>query len=243
MSNKQRVELQAAFILHTRPYRDTSLIVELFTQDYGRVPAVARAGRTRKAWQGLLQPFTSVLVSWTGAEELMTLTNIEPNSYYGRLVGRKLLSGFYLNELLMRLLHRHDPHPELFKHYQAALLNLYGQADEQRSLRIFEKQLLDELGYGLIWRYEAGSDKAIDTQLYYQFDPQHGLLPINPASEQAPSSHTFTGQTLLAIANEDFSQVDLGQAKRLMRLALAPLLGDKPLKTRDLFYTQTKKDE
>lgn len=236
LTDKQYVELQAAFILHTRPYRDTSLIIELFTQDYGRVPAVARAGRTRKAWQGLLQAFTPVWVAYSGIDELMNLSSIEPRHYYGRLVGRKLLSGFYLNELLMRLIHRHDPHPQLFNHYQNALLNLYEQADEQPGLRLFEKQLLDELGYGLIWCYEADTAKTITAQQTYYFEPQRGLLPIRPEHKQDPAVPIFSGQTLLAIAEEDFSKVNMIEAKRLMRLALAPLLGDKPLKTRELFY-------
>lgn len=231
--NKLRVELEPSFILHTWTYRDTSLIVELFTQGYGRVPVVARGARGRKSWQGLLQPFLPVFTSWSGKEELMSLHSIEQNGIPYWLTGRKLLSGFYLNELLMRLLQRFDPHPELFEHYIATLKQLAQSVEEECVLRLFEKRLLDELGYGLVLQHEALSDVAIEEQAYYRFEPQQGLIKVGNEAYLMPN--VFAGKILLAVAQENLTEAELPAAKRLMRLALNELLGNKPLKTRELF--------
>ncbi|MDF2866582.1 MAG: hypothetical protein K0S11_52 [Gammaproteobacteria bacterium] len=231
--NKLQAELEPGFILHTRAYRDTSLIVELFTQEYGRVPVVARGARGRKSWQGLLQPFVPVFTSWSGKEELMSLHNIEQNGIPYWLAGRKLLSGFYLNELLMRLLHRFDPHPELFNHYIETLKQLAQPGEEEYVLRLFEKRLLDELGYGLVLQHEALSDIAIEEQFYYRFEPQQGLIKVSNEAHLAPN--VFAGKVLLAVAHENLTEAELPATKRLMRLALSELLGDKPLRTRELF--------
>lgn len=233
--NKQQIELQPALVLHSRAYRETSFIVELFTQDYGRIPVVARGVRSRKTWQGLLQPFVPALISWSGKDELMALKDVEANGAPYWLTGRRLLSGFYLNELLMRLVHRHDPHPGLFHYYQTALHNLQTLANEEYALRLFEKQLLDELGYGLAWQQDTLTSEPIQADKFYQFNPEQGLLALDDNADYPVAANKFTGRTLLAIANESLTEADLADAKRLMRLALASLLGDKPLKTRELF--------
>jgi len=223
------LELQPSFILHTRAYRDNSFILELFTQEHGRVPLVARGARTRKAWQGLLQPFIPILCSWAGKGELMNLRTLEQQGKPFWLTGRKLLSGFYLNELLMRLLHRFDPHPHLFDYYVAALEQLVTVDKEEYVLRLFEKRLLDEIGYGLLFH----DVDAIVAEHYYRFESNQGLIPLG--SEAGGLQNVFSGRTLLALVNEDLDAQELNAAKRLMRLALNDLLGDKPLKTRELF--------
>jgi DNA repair protein RecO (recombination protein O) len=232
---KQQIALEPALVLHTRAYRDTSFIIELFSKHQGRVPVVARGARTRKTWQGLCQPFVPVLVSWIGKEELMTLKDIEANGISYWLTGRKLLSGFYLNELLVRLLPRHDPHPLLFDYYQQALVALMQPEDEQYALRLFEKHLLDELGYGLALSHETGSETAIESDAMYHYVPQLGVSKTTLELMTERPNEQFSGKTLLAIEAGKWSQVDMAQAKRLMRQALAPLLGDKPLRTRELF--------
>src|SRR5262245_46536737 len=129
-----RITLQPAFILHARPYRDTSLLVDLLTLNHGRVHAVARSARgMRSRYKGLLQPFVPFLTSWTGKTDLVSLGCIESNGPPYFLEGRSLLSGFYLNELLIRLLHRYDPHPELYKTYQLALTRLQRDHNPQQA--------------------------------------------------------------------------------------------------------------
>lgn len=231
--NKQRVELQPSYILHTRPYRDTSFILELFSREYGRVPVVARGARNRKLWQGLMQPFVPILATWSGKEELMSLQDVEPLSMPFWLTGRKLLSGFYLNELLMRLLHRFDPHPQLFDYYVATLNELVQSREEEYALRLFEKRLLDEIGYGLVLQHEAITDEPIEANGYYRFESQKGLIKVEQSDKL--TGNIFTGEVLLAVAEETLTDKELAAAKRLMRLAINELLGDKPLKTRELF--------
>lgn len=224
------IALQPAFVLHRRSYRETSLIIELFTLDQGRIAAVARGIRKAKSrTASLLQPFVPIFVSWYGKGELVTLTQVESNGYCGALVGRNLRCGFYLNELLMRLLPKQDPHASLFAIYQQTLTELR-QGESEQALRLFEKNLLIEIGYGLPLKNEISfSDEGV-----YHFDHERGFLPHVPG--QGLALEVFSGKTLNALLNENFENSQILQdIKRLMRFVFATLLGDKPLQSRKLF--------
>jgi DNA repair protein RecO (recombination protein O) len=237
----QKAVLQPVYLLHYRPYRDTSLLLDLFSRDYGRIGAVARGVRSaRSRHKGLLQPFTPLLVSWFGKTELVTLGLIEANGLSCHLQGDTLLSSLYLNELLVRALHQGDPHPELYDAYAQTLTQLsqnHGIGIEQ-ILRIFEKRLLQETGYGLSLQQTTGKKDEIQHDQLYTFDPQHGFTWA-AGTCIAP---TFSGDSLLALETESLStHQHLLDAKRLMRMALRPIIGNKPLRSRELFSMQAEK--
>lgn len=236
-ANPKRISLQSSYVLHTRPYRDTSLLVEIFSHDFGRVGLVARGVRTNKSrYASLLQAFTPLLISWSGQGELPTLSGVEAAGVAPQIKGDLLLSGFYLNELLMRLLQRGDAHPQLFEAYFTSLASLAEQKEQEPILRQFEHRLLQEIGYGLILDHDVMSGESIEPEARYQYLPDRG--PVS-ATEQDEDGIIVGGQTLLAIAQDDYSQSQVRQeAKRLMRAALAVHLGDRPLKSRELFQQQ-----
>jgi len=226
------VELHQAYVLHTRSYRETSLIVDFLVPDVGRISAVVRGARRPKSPQrSLLQPFARLLISWYGKGELKTLKLLESDNQFMSLQGRALFSGLYLNELLIRLIKAEEPCETLFKDYQQALLELTQTKSVEPVLRCFEKQLLQTLGYWLSFP-EKGSEQA---SCFY-FDTDSQWLPMTTVPTQAQQPRCFLAADLAAIAQDDYSADEtLRAAKRLMRLALAPLLGDKPLRSKDLF--------
>lgn len=229
-----RVSLQPAFVLHHRPYRDTSALLEIFTPEFGRVGLVARGLRSAKSrLQGVVQPFRPLLVSWSGRGELATLTGCEANGALVRLDGARVLSGFYLNELLLRLLHRHDPHPALFECY-AQTLHLLQQPDmEQRALRIFEKHLLREIGYALMLDHEAESGVPIEPGQAYNYHLERGPLRYRAG---VSAGIRMQGSSLLALLHETLHDTaSLRESKHLMRAALGLYLGSKPLQSRELY--------
>ncbi len=224
--------LEPAYILHTRYFRDTSLIVELFTQHEGTVAVLAKGARKQARWKGLLQLFAHVLVAWRGKSELPILTGAEPGGDALILQGDALFSGFYLNELLIRLLHKHDPHPRLFNVYQQTLAAL-NQGEVEKSLRCFEKQLLQELGYGLVLDRELENNTPIDPASYYQYHLEQGARKVTGT---AKATDIYQGKSLLALHHDQLiTQEARRDAKRLMRQAIAILLNHKPLKSRELF--------
>ncbi|MGD8742970.1 MAG: DNA repair protein RecO [Granulosicoccaceae bacterium] len=232
-----RVELQPAYILHRRPYRNTSLLVELFSKQYGRVGAIARgAQRSRSGMQSLIQPFGRVLVNWSGRGELLTLMHIEADGMSVVIDPTHTASAFYLNELIMRLLMRHDPHEALFTCYEQALHALAPATDSQhiqQALRLFEKRLLDELGYGLVLDHDAGTGEAIQADAEYYYVPDVGPVAMNPTLTGGVSLH---GSSLLALAGEAvMDDRQLRESKRLMRSVLRQYLGDKPLQSRLMY--------
>lgn len=228
-----RVSLQPACILHRVPYRNTSALIEAFTRDHGRVGLVARGVFGRKSrWQGLLQPFIPVLISWQGRGELYTLTDAEPNGRDISLPGREVLSAFYLNELLMRLTQRMDAHPGLYALYLNSLARLRDEEPEQ-VLRVFERELLQELGYGLNLTHEAEGGAAVQPGRRYRFIVERGPVPV---ADDAPGT-VVDGATLLGLAAGTLQEPPVRrEAKRLMRDVLAFYLGDRPLKTRSLHW-------
>jgi DNA repair protein RecO (recombination protein O) len=228
------VQLQPGFILHRRPYRDSSLLVEAFTRDYGRVGLVARgAKRGRAATAGLLEPFQPLLISWAGKGELPTLTNVELSGAIVELKGDELLGAFYITELMMRLLQRHISHSELFERYAEALGQLARGGTLEWYLRLFERDLLQELGYGLLLTHTADTGEEIQPQGRYCYHPEAGPHACEGFDDMGV---IVNGRTLMAISNGSAAdKMVLAESKRLMRSTLSLYLGDKPLASRELF--------
>ena len=232
-----RVALQPGYILHRRAYRDTSSILELFTLEHGRLSAVARGVKrsSRRGTAGGLcsQLFQPLLLTFTGRGELKTLTASEPAGAAHGLRGERLYSGLYVNELLVRLLHRHDAHPGLFAQYGDTLFGLAGEQPIEAVLRRFELSLLDELGYSFDLCVDGESGEAVREGAWYHYHNDHGLVERGAVMD--PARPAYAGADLLAIAEGHLTGGTAQTAKRLLRQALASHLGDTPLKSRDLF--------
>ncbi|MCP5160000.1 MAG: DNA repair protein RecO [Gammaproteobacteria bacterium] len=228
-----RVLLQSAFILHRRPYRDTSLLLEAFSPEYGRLALVARgAASSRSRLKGLLQPFIPLLLSWTGDSDLVTLISGEEDRTPIPLLQDRALAGLYANELLVRLLPRGEAQPELFNAYAVLLEELATATDEEPPLRRFEKRLLEELGYGLSLSYEAASGAPIIAEAHYHYVLDQGPLAIDRTQSGIPIS----GQGLLALRDGMLNDpAILREVKQLTRAALALQLQGRVLKTRALY--------
>ena len=233
----RRVENEPGYVLHARPWRETSLILEAFTRAHGRVGLTARGvRRPRSRLRGLLVPFLPLLLSWTGRGELPTLTGADSEGPGRALRGRALFSGFYLNELMLKLLPRNDAHRALFDDYRDALAGLGTGGAAEPVLRIFEKRLLDALGYGLTLHRDADTGAPISPHRRYRYLPQHG--PVEEPGTAAAEGVTVSGRTLLALARGrlgDGEERERQEARNLMRAILAPHLGPHPLGSRQLF--------
>jgi len=235
---KQR-NLQKAWVLTTRAYRDTSLIVDCFTLNHGRISVVAKGAKQKRSrFRGLLQAFNCLNISWLeGNSDLYTLTDVEEIPHSSKfLTGTALYCGFYLNELMTRLLHQHDPHPLLFDVYQDALglISDAEKSDLQRILRIFEKRMLQSIGYGLVLTHEAESGDAVQSDMLYSYIPDVGLVSSNERNLNK-SSRCIRGSTLLALETEQPMDAEGNvECKNMMRQILRYYLGDKPLKSREL---------
>lgn len=230
--DKVRHEAQAAFVLHSYPYRETSLIVEVFSQHHGRVPLMARgARRPKSAVRGLLLSFQPLSMSWFGKGELRTLHSAEWQGGQPLLQGMALICGFYLNELLLKLLHRDDPHENLFLHYQETLQELARRTDYAAVLRRFELNLLKELGYALTLDHDADSGEPIKAEEGYRFVIERG--PVRQKNRQ--NGVELRGKTLLDMVADDYSDpATLQQSKALMRMLINHYLGDGILHTRQI---------
>ena len=234
MGKLERVDLEPAFVLHARPWREASLIVEAFSRSHGRAGLVARGARCPKSRvRGLLQPFVPLLLSWRGRGELATLTGAEAEGGGLALVGSTMIVGFYLNELLLRFVHRHDPEPALFDHYRATLGRVAHEGDPEPALRIFEKRLLEAAGYALELEREADSGMAIEPEGRYRYTAQIG--PMRWSDDTFPGV-CVNGSTLLALAREQLSgHRTLREAKQLMRSIIAEHFGGRALVSRRLW--------
>ena len=218
--SRARIALQPAYVLARRPFRDTSLLIEAFSVQNGRVGLVARGVRGAKsARSALLQPLRPLLLSWVDSGDLGTLTGAEADGTPPELKGERLFCGWYVNELLLNMLQRHDAHPALFELYAATMRDLATQPVEV-PLRRFELRLLAELGYGL------NLSGALNADARYFYDWERGLLP----SESGPA--TFGGASLIAMRDDSLSDPEhLRDARRLLREALRRQLGGRELKT------------
>lgn len=240
MSSDHRVLMQPAYVLHQRPYQDSSAIVELFTPEYGRVGVVAKGiKRPKSPWRGLLQAFQPVLVSWVGRGELATLTGVDAQGEVLRMPPAVMASGFYLNELLMRLLHRHEAQVELFSCYDSTVRQLASLAADRQppvgelevALRRFELRLLASLGYALVLDHDVASGVPIERERLYRYQLERGPLAAGDDTEGI----VVHGGTLLALNNGRLeTDEERREAKRLMRAVLGRHLGDKPMFSRQL---------
>lgn len=231
-----RAILQAAYVLHTRPLNETSIILEVLTASHGRISLLAKGVRmsARPRFRGLLRPFFPLVVSWSGKTELMSLTAAEPAGAPHTLAGSALISGIYLNELLVRVLPKFDPYPQIFRAYQQMLVDIQHTSSRERGLRIFERELLIELGYGFSLDRETTSGQPIVNERFYVFTPGRGLSACPP---DYSSDAVFRGKHILALHHGIFQDAeDLRTAKRLTRLAIQALLGGKTLYSREYFY-------
>lgn len=229
-----KVDLQACYILHSKPYRDTSNLLDVFSYDYGRIGLVARGARSaRSRIQGLLQPFSPLLISWTGSGELYTLTHVEQVQKAYHLKAGNLMTGFYINELVMNFLHRDDPHPQLYERYQLTIAELEKNRHIEPVLRLFERDLLQETGYGLLFDCDAETGEPVEEDKLYTYQPDKG-----PVISYVPdaSELQIQGRTLLALNQDKITDPSiLPEAKRLMRYLVSWYMGGKPLKTREMF--------
>jgi DNA repair protein RecO (recombination protein O) len=241
MDAPQHEEFSEAFVLHRRPYRESSLLVDFLTRDAGIVPAVARSGRRRGVTQ--LEPFRPLAIRWRGRGELKTLVQIEPRGALPPLSQSVVWSGLYANEMIMRLCARFDAHPGLFDAYSVLihglvrLRELVGAAAalrEQWLLRVFEKTVLATLGYGMLLTHDAQSGAPVCTGQVYEYDLDRGPLPLS-VERMGGSGIRIQGQSLLALAAECFETVDsLVEAKHLLRAAIDARLGSVVLRSRRL---------
>jgi DNA repair protein RecO (recombination protein O) len=218
--SRARVQLEPGYVLNARPYSDSSLLVEAFTRGHGRIGLIARGARgPRSKTRALLQALQPLLLSWTQSGELGGLTGVEAAGPPLPLSGERVFFGWYVNELVLKLLQRQDPHPVLFETYALTLAQLAG-AEAEPALRIFEKRLLDELGYGL----QLPDDLLPDQ--HYRYDWAEGPLPVPPG----PAS--FAGASLIALAGESLDTAQAqADARRLLKTALQHQLGGKTLET------------
>ncbi|MEE9551914.1 MAG: DNA repair protein RecO [Gammaproteobacteria bacterium] len=229
-----KVAPHPCFILHQRPYRESSLLLDVFSRDYGRVSLIAKGAKRQKSKvTGLLQIYQRLSMAWQGKNDLMTLISVESDADICLLSNRGLIAGFYLNELIMRLLHHHESHLDLFMAYDKALEELVNVDLEQAVLRKFEKKLLQSLGYGLILDHDVQSGDAInkDGEYYYQAD--YGPMFAKPSRSDYIR---ISGKTLIALNGECITTAEaLRESKHLMRYVLSRHLGGKPLASRKLF--------
>jgi DNA repair protein RecO (recombination protein O) len=227
-----RVTHVPSFVLHTYPFRETSLIVEAFTSQYGRISWVARgARRAGSAMRGLLLPFQPMAAGWGGRGELRTLHKVEWIGGLPPLRATPLLCGLYVNELLLRLLKREDPHEGLFDAYSQVLVDLASGGGLSATLRRFERALLREIGYALLLEHDAQTGAPIDPQRNYVY--RIGIGPVPAAGDQ--DGIELRGRTLLDMARDEFSDaLSVQESRMLTRRVLAHYLGDQPLHTRDL---------
>lgn len=230
MQTSKRIHGEPAFLLHHRPFRDTSRILDIVSLNFGRLALVARGSRSAKSrLQGILRPFLPLRLSWVIRSDLGTLTGAEMDGAPLSLRGDALLSGYYANELLLKLLHRHDPQPEIFTVYRRTIENLASSADVAMPLRLFEMELLRLLGYALNLDHDAETRAPLRADSMYEYRVEQGPVPIADRN----GGMVFSGRQLSAVRNGDLDQPEiLSCAGRLLREVISFHLGGKELKSR-----------
>lgn len=227
-----RIEEQPCWVLHRRAWRESSLLLELFSEQFGRIGLVARGARgARSAWRGLAEPFVPLSASWMGRGELGTLTGLEPIGQQATLKGRALWCGLYANELLLKLMARDDAAPTLFTAYGVLISSLGAGLSQGRALRRFELELLGALGVVPDLHCEALTGQPIEPDRLYHVQPETGLVAV-----AAPGRNVFSGRAALMLTGQiDDDPAAAREARTLTRLLIDHQLGGKPLKTRELF--------
>lgn len=246
-----RVQHQPAYVLLNRPYSETSWIVEVFTRDYGRLSLMAKGARRLKSkLKGVLLPFQPLLVSWSGKGEVPTLTGAEIDGALFELKGEQLICGFYCNELLVHLVHRHDPHQSLYQAYHETML-LLDNADKHddsiqsnRLLRQFERCLIKDIGYDIDFKFEAHlyqkpQSKLIEDDLLYQYVPGQGFVRLQGAYS-VDHVNGISGSVIKSLNPDVPSDSQLAQGKQVMRDIMNQLLGHKKIHSRELFFPKNR---
>ena len=230
MIGSRRIQNEQAWLLHHRPFRDTSQILDILSRDHGRLAVVARGSRGAKSkLRGILRPFLPLQLSWVIRSDLGTLTGAEMDSAPLSLTGDALMSGYYLNELLLKLTHRHDPQPEIFAAYGRTIERLAGSRDVAPQLRQFEIELLGMLGYALNLDHDTESRRPLRPQQKYEYRAEKGPVPVSDRD----GAMIFTGAELDAIRKEQFDdRTVLMNAGRLLRHVIAHHLDGQELKSR-----------
>lgn len=230
------VNAEPAYILHKRPYRETSQILEVFSRNHGRLALMSKGSRSpRSRTAGLLQPFRPLLLSWYGRGEMPSLRSVDiADARPPQLSGKALMSAMYLNELLMIMLHRSDVHQTLFGDYHETLYALPQTAVVEVVLRNFEKSLLEQLGFGLNLVEDADSGEPVRSDRYYAYVFEHGPVQCQPAEHRR--NPVLAGSSLLAFNNGELeSPRSIAEVKKLMRYVINGHLGPRKLKSRELF--------
>lgn len=230
MSFQRRVQQQPAFILHHRAFRDSSQILDVLTRDFGKISVVARGSRGSKSrLAGLLRPFLPLTLSWVAKSDLGTLTGAEASGPPAGLSGDAVMAAFYVNELLLYLLHKHDPQPEIQALYIDVIAALARTNNLAASLRSFELELLSLLGYAITLDHVHDSQDALDPDRHYEYRMEQGLVVV----ERSEGRLVFAGSVFLAIALQQFDRPEVLKAtNRLLREVIAFHLGGKELKSR-----------
>lgn len=228
-------ELQEpAYVLHRRPWRETSLMVDVFTLNHGRMTVIAKGANSAKSpLKAQLQPFRPLVMNWVGRGDLKTLTQLDVHS--GPALSRtiSLYSGLYLNELLQRVLPASDPHPTLFAAYIDAIGRLSGTTDVEPVLRRFELAFASALGYDFAWDIATDTGQSIEAGQQYCYDPEQGIVS---GVSSGVRLQNLPGDVLLALAREDFESGACRRvSKRVMRVLTDYLLQGRPLNSRSLF--------
>lgn len=235
----QTLDKQSAWLLHSRPFRDTSLLLDFLTPDHGRISAIARGARgPRSKQRALLQPFQPLIVSLAGRTELLTLRDVESAGPGLALTGERLFSALYVNELMTRLLRGHEGEATLFDLYSGVLVGLNAGMELEPLLRDFELRVLDALGFGLQFSHEAETGEALDADSWYYLHHDTGFVRQRSVHEPHPDAtqHLYPGHELHRIAARDFaSSTTRACAKRLLREVLQHHMSERPLTSRELF--------
>lgn len=230
MSSSRRIQQEPAWLLHHRPFRDSSRIVDILSRDHGRLSLVARGSRSAKSrLRGILRPFMPLQMSWVIRSDLGTLTGAEMDGAPISLLGDALMSGYYVNELLLNLMHRHDPQPEIFDAYRNTINDLAGNSDVAITLRRFEMALLQLLGYALNLHHDSVAQASLKDDARYEYRVEQGPVRV----EDREGHMVFYGKQLLQIGQQKFEDPDvLKDAGRLLREVIGFHLGGKELKSR-----------
>ena len=245
MTATRRVQQQPAYVLHHRPFRDSSQLLDVISRDYGKVSLVARGSRSAKSkLRGVLRPFQALRLSWFLRSDLGTLTGAEIDAAPLSLSGDALMAAYYVNELVLNFLHRHDPQPEIFDAYAQTLTALSRSDALAANLRVFEIELLRLLGYALNLEHDANLHEPIDTERFYEYRVEQG--PVSVSRSDGPM--VFAGSSLVAIAESQFDDpAVLRDAGRLLREVIRHHLDGRELKSRkvllDLHRARMPKNE
>ena len=226
----RRIQQQPAYILHHRPFRDTSLILDIVTRDHGKIALVARGSRSAKSrLAGVLRPFLPLRISWVARGDLGTLTGAEAAGPPTGIQGDAVLAAFYVNELLLHFLHRHDAQPEIFALYAEVISSLGSSQDMARCLRAFELEFMSLLGYALSFQPESAKGTDLDPEQNYEYRIEQGPVPVG----RADGPMVFTGRVLQSIRARELDDPEiLRAANRLLRQVINYHLGGKELKSR-----------